>query len=63
MMRLDGCLRCYSGSYKFMRGCEACALQSIMQFKGGEDDLINIYTQARADVATYITGKIAPSEE
>ena len=24
MIELDGCLNCYAGSYKFMRGCQLC---------------------------------------
>lgn len=62
MMRLDGCLKCYSGSYKFMRGCEACALQSVMQFKGGEEDLLKLYAQAQKDIADYQAGKGAPGD-
>ncbi|MBX7234536.1 MAG: hypothetical protein K1X65_09140 [Caldilineales bacterium] len=62
MMRLDGCLKCYSGSYKFMRGCEACALQSVMQFKGSEDEMMKMYTQAQQDVRDYLAGKGAPAD-
>ncbi|NOZ71554.1 MAG: hypothetical protein GXP38_06530 [Chloroflexi bacterium] len=63
MIRLDGCLKCYSGSYKFMRGCEACATQSVTQFKGDEDDLLALYEKAQADIQNYLDGKGPPREE
>ena len=54
MIRLDGCLKCYSGSYKFMRGCEACAIQSVMQFKGDEEDLVELYASAPSKTSKTI---------
>ena len=62
MIRLDGCLKCYSGSYKFMRGCEACAIQSIMQFKGDEEDLLKSYEQAQVELAEYLDSGLVPVE-
>lgn len=63
MIRLDGCLKCYSGSFKFMRGCEACAIQSVMQFKGDEKELLKMFAQAQLDIRNYLAGKGVPSEE
>ncbi len=54
MIRLSNCLKCYSGSYKFMRGCEACAIQSAMQFKGEDEELLELYAQAQADIKNYL---------
>ena len=62
MIRLDGCLKCYSGSYKFMRGCEACAIQSVMQFKGDEEDLLELYAVAQQDIQNYLDGKGPPPD-
>jgi len=62
MIRLNGCLKCYSGSYKFMRGCEACALQSIAQFKGEDEELAALYEVALADIEAYLAGKGAPPD-
>jgi hypothetical protein len=60
MIRLNGCLRCSNGSYKFMRGCAACSRQTIMQFKGSDADLLQIYQRAREDVIRYLaeTGQL-----
>lgn len=62
MIRLDGCLKCYSGSYKFMRGCEACAIQSVMQFKGEDEELLELYEQAQEDMGNYLAGQGAPPD-
>jgi len=63
MIRLSGCLKCYSGSYKFMRGCEACASQSVTQFKGEDADLLALYERAQRDIQNYLDGKGPPPEE
>jgi hypothetical protein len=54
MMRLDGCLTCETDSYKAMRGCVQCALQTIRRFKESDAELIRLYDQAQADVNSYL---------
>lgn len=54
MIRINSCLKCYSGSYKFMRGCKACSIQGVMQFKGDEEDLIGLYEQTREALLAYL---------
>ena len=54
MMRLDGCLTCETDSYKAMRGCVQCALQTIRRFKESDADLTRLYGQAQGDVNTYL---------
>jgi hypothetical protein len=54
MMRLDGCLTCETDSYKAMRGCVQCALQTIRRFKESDEDLSRQYVQAQEDVSTYL---------
>ena len=54
MIELDGCMNCYAGSYKFMRGCAACAKQTIMQYKGSDTDLLQLYHQAQQQIQAYI---------
>jgi hypothetical protein len=53
MIRLNSCLNCFSGSYRFMRGCELCAQQTIARFQGTDEDLIALYEQAKQDLARY----------
>ncbi len=55
MIRINGCLKCTNGSYKFMRGCAACSRQMIMQFKGTDADLLRLYRRAQAEVQRYLS--------
>lgn len=53
MIRLNSCLNCVSGSYRFMRGCELCAQQTIARFQGTDEELIELFHQAKRDLARY----------
>jgi len=57
MIRLDGCVKCHEGSFKYMRGCQLCATQTVMQFKGADADLITLYQKARRDIDSYLSGQ------
>jgi hypothetical protein len=57
MIRLNSCLSCLSGSYRFMRGCELCALQTVSRFQGTDEELMAGYPQAQADLARYAAGE------
>ena len=54
MMRLDGCLTCETDSYKAMRGCAQCAVQTIRRFKESDEELLRLYRQAQEDIAAYL---------
>jgi hypothetical protein len=54
MVRLNGCLTCHSDSYRAMRGCTACAQQSITRFKDGDEGLVKLYNKASRDVRLYL---------
>ncbi len=60
MIRINSCLKCYSGSYKFMRGCRACSTQGVMQFKGEDEDLIALYEKTREELLQYMEGDGPP---
>jgi hypothetical protein len=53
-IRLDGCLSCETDSYRAMRGCAACALQTLHRFKGSDQDLLQRYRKALGDVEAYL---------
>ena len=57
MIRLDGCVKCHEGSFKYMRGCQLCATQTVMQFKGTDADLLALYQKARRDIDAYLAGE------
>jgi hypothetical protein len=57
MIRLDGCLRCDADSYRAMRGCGLCARQTIRRFKGLDEDLLEQFQEAQADVLEFLETK------
>jgi hypothetical protein len=58
MIRLNACMGCVSGSYRFMRGCELCSQQTIARDLGTDEELIAQFHQAREDLANYKEGEI-----
>jgi len=63
MVRLDGCVKCHEGSFKYMRGCQVCAVQTVMQFKGTDADLLVLYQKALHDIDSYLAGYPVVEEE
>jgi hypothetical protein len=63
MIRLDGCVKCHEGSFKYMRGCQLCATQTVMQFKGTDADMLDLYQKARRDLDAYLAGQPIEEEE
>jgi len=57
MVRLDGCLKCASDSYRALRGCDLCARQTVDRFKGTDRDLCKQFELAREDVLKYLESK------
>ena len=53
MIRLNGCLGCETDSYRAMRGCSACAVQTLRRFKGDDRELLDLYARALADVQHF----------
>ncbi len=58
MIRLNACLGCVSGSYRFMRGCELCAQQTISRFQGTDEELIELFYKAKDDLEHYTENNI-----
>lgn len=50
MIRLNDCIPCETDSYRAMRGCTACAQQTLRRFKGSDGELIAKYEQTLADL-------------
>jgi len=53
MIRLNGCVNCETDSYRAMRGCVACALQTMRRYKGTDEELLFAYHQALADIHDF----------
>lgn len=61
LIRINGCLNCETDSYRAMRGCTACARQMLHRFKGSDDQLLERYQEALAEVRAYLeTHQIRP---
>jgi hypothetical protein len=61
MIRMSGCLECETDSYRAMRGCSACALQTVKRTKGQEREMLHEYQQALRDVKHYLAGAARPA--
>lgn len=48
MIELNGCLACETDSYRAMRGCTACAQQTLRRYKGSDQELICLYEESVA---------------
>lgn len=57
MIRLDGCLECETDSFRAMRGCAACALQTLRRYRSNERELLRLYKAALKDVQAHLAGK------
>ncbi len=53
MVRINGCLSCETDSFRAMRGCPACAYQTLRRYKGDDDDLIAAFETALEDVRRF----------
>lgn len=53
MIRLNGCMDCETDSYRAMRGCAMCATQTLRRYKGSDDELIDAYDRALADILEF----------
>lgn len=53
MIRLDGCMVCETDSYRAMRGCAGCAVQTLRRHKGGDEELLELFQQALDDVREF----------
>ncbi len=62
MIRLDGCLGCETDSFRAMRGCAACALQTVRRYRNSERELLKLYKAALKDVQTYLAGHASAAD-
>jgi hypothetical protein len=54
MIRLNGCLECETDSFRAMRGCSACALQTVRRYRANERELLRLYQSALVDVKAFL---------
>ncbi len=54
MIRLGGCSSCQADSFRALRGCTQCAYQTIRRYRGVDQDLIQLFDEARKDIMRYM---------
>lgn len=54
MVRISGCTTCQSDSFRAMRGCILCSNTTIKRYKGNDQNLIDLYNEAKKDIDTYM---------
>lgn len=57
MVRLGGCTSCQADSYRAMRGCTLCATQTVRRYRGGDQDLLKGFHEAKEEVGRYLRKK------
>ncbi len=57
MIRLDGCMECETDSFRAMRGCAPCAIQTLRRYKGNDRDLLKLHKAAQKDVDEFLERK------
>jgi hypothetical protein len=62
LVRLSGCLTCHTYSYRALRGCTLCATHTIRRFRGEDEELIDLFMLARADIEASQKENIALKE-
>lgn len=62
MIELDGCMKCNSNNYKFLRGCYLCATQTVQSFKGSDQELLDMYEHAQKLLEQQMQGGIVPGQ-
>ena len=53
MVRHNGCESCNADSYRAMRGCTACSIQTIERAQESDRDFVKKYQKARRDVEKH----------
>ena len=62
MIELDGCMKCNSNNYKFLRGCFLCATQTVQSFKGSDQELLTFYANAKQQMDLQLKRGVMPGQ-
>ncbi len=54
MARMCGCVTCTADLYRAMRGCTQCARQTIRRFRGDDQELVSLFTQAQEEISNNV---------
>ena len=54
MIRLGSCTTCSADSYRAMRGCTQCALQTVRRHRGSDLELVHEFQEAHEEIERYL---------
>ena len=54
MARLSACATCNAHSFRAVQGCTACAKQAVKHFRGADEELVEAFAAAQAEVKEYL---------
>jgi hypothetical protein len=54
MIRLNGCLECETDSYRALRGCSSCTIQTVRRYRKDDRELVKLYKAALKDMLAYL---------
>jgi hypothetical protein len=54
MIKFNGCMACETDSYRAMRGCTACALQTLRRHKGPDSDIFELFDESMDEIQVYL---------
>ncbi len=60
IIKLDGCLDCETDSFRAMRGCVLCALQTLRRYRKNERELLKLYKESLKEVQAYLRPRAEP---
>ena len=55
MVNLNGCTNCNADSFKAMRGCVACSVQTLERFISPDEDLLKRFQKAAGQIENYLS--------
>jgi hypothetical protein len=62
MVRLNNCVACHADSFRAMHGCTACTKQALKRFRGTDEELAEMFQEARVEVEQYLQKKARKSD-
>lgn len=54
IVQISGCITCQADSYKAMRGCALCSLQTIKRFRGSDQNLLDKFEESKLEILQYL---------
>lgn len=60
MVRMGGCVTCTADSFRAMRGCTACAKQTVKRYRGSDTEWMELLRQVQKEVELHLKKHAPP---